>query len=74
MIWDTEEDQYKQSELPLPAGGAQYIIGDGLKLDVETNTLSVDTVDAVEEDNTKPVTSAAVYETVGNIEVLLETI
>lgn len=39
----------------------EYNIGAGLKLDAETNTLSVDTANAVEKDNTKPVTSAAVY-------------
>lgn len=51
-----------------------YNIGAGLKLDTATNTLFVDTADAVEQDNTKPITSAAVYTTVGNIEVLLSTI
>lgn len=51
-----------------------YEIGSGLKLDEQTNTLSVDTAASVEEDNTKPITSAAVYTTVGNIEILLETI
>ena len=54
--------------------GGGYNIGDGLKLDTETNTLSVDTADAVEKDNTKPVTSAAVYTEVGNINALLATI
>ena len=56
------------------SGGGGYTIGDGLKLDADTNTLSVDTADAVEEDNTKPVTSAAVYTEVGNINALLATI
>lgn len=55
-------------------GGGGYQIGDGLKLDAETNTLSVDTADTVEKDNTKPVTSAAVYAEVGNINALLATI
>ena len=55
-------------------GGGGYQIGDGLKLDAETNTLSVDTADAVEKDNTKPVTSASVYTEVGNINALLATI
>ena len=55
-------------------GGGGYQIGSGLKLDAETNTLSVDTADAVEKDNTKPVTSAAVYTEVGNINALLATI
>lgn len=56
------------------AGGRVYVIGHGLKLDEQTNTLSVDTAESVEQDNTLPVTSAAVFTTVGNIEVLLETI
>lgn len=55
-------------------GGGGYTIGDGLKLDAATNTLSVDTAEAVEKDNTKPVTSAAVYTEVGNINALLATI
>lgn len=55
-------------------GEANYNIGSGLKLDPETNTLSVDIADNVEEDNTKPITSAAVYETVGNINALLASI
>lgn len=56
------------------SGGGGYTIGPGLKLDAATNTLSVDTADAVEKDNTKPVTSAAVYTEVGNINALLATI
>ena len=54
--------------------GGGYNIGSGLKLDAATNTLSVDTAAAVEKDNTKPVTSAAVYTEVGNINALLATI
>lgn len=53
-------------------GGMQYEIGAGLK--VEGNTLMVDTADTVEKDNTKPVTSAAVFVEVGNINALLATI
>lgn len=49
-----------------------YIIGDGLK--VEGRVLSVDTTNVVEEDNTKPVTSAAVHVQLGNIEALLKSI
>ena len=55
-------------------GGATYEIGDGLKLDKETNTLSVDTTDKVEENNNKPITSAAVYLEVGNINARLSAI
>ena len=43
-------------------------------LTYENGVLSVNTADAVEEDNTLPITSAAVNTTVGNIEVLLKTI
>lgn len=55
-------------------GGTAYTIGHGLKLDAETNTLSVDTADKMEQDNTLPITSAAVYVEVGNINALLRTI
>nr|DAL39409.1 MAG TPA_asm: hypothetical protein [Caudoviricetes sp.] len=40
----------------------------------EDGTLSVDTADRAEEDNTKPITSAAVYTEIGNINALLATI
>lgn len=55
-------------------GEDAYKIGAGLKLDAKTHTLAVDTADAVERDNTKPVTSAAVHTEIGNIEVLLAAI
>lgn len=56
-------------------GGGSYNIGHGLLLDQETNTISVNTVDGLEnEDNTLPITAAAVSRTVGNINTLLETI
>ena len=40
----------------------------------EDGVLSVNTADTVEKDNTRPITSAAVHTTVGNIEVLLSLI
>lgn len=40
----------------------------------EKNVLSVNTAPNAQEDNTLPITAAAVYNTVGNIEILLETI
>ena len=43
--------------------------GAGLK--VVEGELMVDTANAVEQDNTRPVTSAAVYVEIGNIEALL---
>lgn len=51
-----------------------YNIGYGLKVDDKTNTLSVDTTNDVEEGNLKPITSAGVFATVGNIDELLKTI
>ena len=47
-------------------------LGAGLK--VVNGTLAVDTADVVEQDNTKPVTSAAVHVEIGNIEALLSSI
>ena len=47
-------------------------IGAGLK--VVDRALEVDTTNAVEQDNTKPITAAAVYAEVGNINALLATI
>ena len=45
-------------------------IGENLKI-TKDGILSVDTANAVEQDNTKPITSAAVHVTIGNIEALL---
>ena len=52
--------------------GNDYIIGDGLKL--ENGVLSVDTVNQVLEDNTRPVTSGGVCMELGNVEALLANI
>lgn len=51
-------------------GGAK--LGSGLKID--SGVLSVDVATKAEEDNTKPITSAAVNTLVGNIDALLSTI
>lgn len=48
-------------------------VGDNLSID-ESGILSVETASDPEENNTKPITAAAVYATVGNIEILLGTI
>ena len=72
------EEQYveRHYSTPPPAttttiGG--IIVGENLKI-TEEGILSVDTADAVESDNTKPITSAAVFTEVGNINILLSTI
>ena len=54
------------------SGAGSYTIGDGLV--VKDGKLSVDTATSAEQDNTKPITSAAVYAEVGNINALLVTI
>lgn len=43
-------------------------------LTLENGVLRVNTTNVVEANNMKPITSAAVHTTVGNIEVLLKTI
>lgn len=53
-------------------GGVDFETDDTLTL--ENGVLSVNTADDVEKDNTLPVTSAAVYTEVGNINALLATI
>jgi|GEM_PF-710562 len=59
------------AEMPKESG-VQFNTDETLTL--EDGILSVNTADKVEEDNTLPVTSAAVYTEVGNINALLATI
>lgn len=74
LIYNPDTGEYEESDIPLPGGGGfGYEIGHGLKV-TGTNTLEVDTATDVGQDNTLPITSAAVYTTVGNIEILLGTI
>lgn len=54
-------------------GGIDFTTDETLTLSAE-NVLSVNRATEVEEDNTLPITSAAVYETVGNINALLASI
>lgn len=53
-------------------GGVQFTTDETLTL--KDGVLSVNTAQEPDPDNTLPITSAAVYTTVGNIEVLLQTI
>lgn len=48
-------------------------VGENLKI-TQDGVLSVDTTNEMQEDHTKPITSAGVYSVVGNIAALLETI
>jgi len=71
--------------LSLPSGGGGplrpatrdrlggIIVGEDLDI-TETGVLSVLKANIVEEDNTRPITAAAVYTEVGNINALLELI
>ena len=54
-------------------GGIGYKIGHGLKV-TNGDVLQVDAADAAQQDNTLPITSAAVYQITGNIDALLQTI
>lgn len=49
------------------------IVGNNLVID-ENGRMSVDTTNEVDKDNTKPITSAAVDATLGNLDILLKTI
>lgn len=48
-------------------------LGDNMEVD-ESGKVIVKTTDDIEQDNTLPITSSAVYTTVGNIQALLDTI
>lgn len=61
-------DDYLEANPPSPVKA-----GNGLKIS-EDGTLSVDTADKAEKDNTKPITSAGAYLEIGNINALLATI
>lgn len=50
----------------------EYEIGPGLK--VENGKLCVDVTDAVEHDNTKPITSNGVAIEIGNLDALLNIV
>ena len=57
----------------IPGGGGVDFTTDET-LPLKNAVLSVNRATDVEQDNTLPITSAAVYETVGNINALLESI
>ena len=70
------EDQKAQARKNIGAdtGGVNFTTDKTLTLDPETQVLSVNTANDAEKDNTLPITSAAVYAEVGNINAQLETI
>ena len=77
-LWDLDKGEYVTSDLPLPnvgEGGVLRInsLDETLSLSQE-GQLSVNTAKDAEQDNTLPITSAAVYTELGNIDALLATI
>lgn len=71
----TEADANQNVDIPMDETIAAYLrenLGTGLKL--EGTRLCVDAARAAEKDNTAPITSAAVYTELGNINILLKTI
>lgn len=63
------------SDLPVATEDSlgAVIVGDNLSI-TQAGRLSVLTAPDAEEDNTRPITSAAVYTEIGNINALLATI
>lgn len=58
------------TKLEESGGGGNYKAGSNIIIGAD-GTISVDTTTAMEEDNTKPITSSGVYAVVGNIAALL---
>lgn len=71
---DEEGNVVEKDSASISGSVAEEYVGDGLKLDPVTKKLSVDTADDAEKDNTKPITSAAVFTEIGNIDALLQTL
>lgn len=70
----TEEEKARARKNIGADTGVNFTTDATLTLDPNTQVLSVNTADDVEQDNTLPVTSAAVFAEVGNINALLGTI
>lgn len=75
--FDVDFQSYSGSDGNVPIASESVLgkirVGSNLKI-TKDGVLSVDTAQAVEQDNTKPVTSAAVHMEIGNIEALLSAI
>lgn len=73
----TEEEKKRWNDaariIEQGGGGQTLTAGENISITPE-GVISVLTADEVESDNTRPITSAAVDKTVGNIEILLKTI
>lgn len=71
-ITGTPENPVLNLNIPRGRIDTQFDLDETLTL--KNGTLSVNTTNDIEEDNSLPITSSAVYTTVGNIEILLKTI
>lgn len=69
------QSSQERYELPVATTGSLggVIVGDDLIITME-GRLSVDKATSVDGDNTRPITAAAVYTEIGNINALLATI
>lgn len=78
LLWDVDKGEYVDSGVSAGggsgggSGGTTFTTDETLTL--KNGVLSVNRAEAVEQDNTLPITSAAVYTEVGNINALLATI
>lgn len=72
-ILQPSDSGYVLEEIVAGGSGGVEFKTDGT-LSLKDGILSVNTTSEMESDNTLPITSAGVYATVGNIEVLLKTI
>lgn len=82
LVWNPEAGAYEDtgtaaSRVFLPTASRTMLggilVGDNLSV-TESGVLSVDVADSVEADNTRPITAAAVYGELGNIEALMGSI
>lgn len=73
-VWAQLEQRVEQLENTGGSGGGGIYFETDETLTLKNGVLSVNTADAAEQDNTLPITSAAVHTTVGNIELLLSRI
>lgn len=75
---DYDEIDERLDELEENGGGGGGGGGVAFETDetliLENGILSVNTTNDMEQDNTRPITSAGVFAAVGNIEILLKTI
>lgn len=77
LLWDVDKGTYVDSGVSAGgtgggSGGTAFTVDETLSL--KNGVLSVNRATVVEQDNTLPITAAAVYTEVGNINALLSTI